>query len=132
MRLKHFLVVALLPFGLGGLAFLVAPASLPPLKNIGWNPGTVVIARAHGADLVGWAVAFWLARNEASSPALRAILIGSFCYLAIETAVLFFGTLSGVLSGWGGVITDVLLALGFGYFAFNTRVRPGSSATPQA
>lgn len=117
MRLKYFLVVALVPFGLGGLLFLVAPASLP-LKNIEWNAGTVLIARAHGADLVGWAVAFWLARNEANSRALRAILIGSFCYLAIETVVLFSGTLAGVLSDWGGVITDALLVFGFGYFAF--------------
>jgi hypothetical protein len=132
MRLKHFLVVALVPFGLGGLAFLVAPTSLPPLKNIEWNAGTVLIARAHGADVVGWAVAFWLARNEPSSPALRAILIGSFCYLAIETLVLFFGTRAGVLSGWGGVITDALLAVGFGYFAFTAGRHPGSSATPQA
>ena len=118
MRLKHFLTIALLPFAFGGLAFLVVPMSLPPLKNIEWNAGTVLIARAHGADLIGWAVAFWLVRNEASSRALRAILLGSFCYVAIETIVLFSGTVSGVLSGWGGAIFDALLAGGFGYFAF--------------
>lgn len=118
MRLKHFLTIVLLPFGLGGLAFLVAPTSLPPLRNIEWNAGTVLIARAHGADLLGWAVAFCLVRNEASSRALRAILLGSFCYLAIETLVLFSGTISGVLNGWGGAMFDVLLAIGFGYFAF--------------
>lgn len=125
MRLKHFLILAMFPFGLGGLAFLLAPTALPPLKSIEWNAGTVLIARAHGADVLGWGVVFWLARNEAYSPALRAILIGSFCYLAIETVVLLLGTLSGVLSGWGGVVTDALLAIGFGYFALKSAALPG-------
>lgn len=118
MKLKLFLTIAVVPFGLGGLAFLVAPTLLPPLKNIAWSDGTVLIARAHGADVIGWAVAFWLARNEAPSRALRALLLGSFCYLAIETVVLACGAVSGVLSDWGGPIVDALLAIGFGYFAF--------------
>ena len=120
-------------YGLGGLAFLINPAALPPLEKIGLNAAGALIARSHGADLIGWAVAFFLARNEQPSGALRALVIGSACYLAIETPLLASAAWSGVMSGWGGPATDALLLIGFGYFALKLKAEgphaiPGSPA----
>lgn len=126
MKLKYFLLVAMVLYGVGGVGFLIN--ALPPPSLIDLNDAGAFLARAHGAAMIGWAVVFFLVRNERSAAALRAILLGNVCYLAIETTVLALAAASGVMAGWMGAITDALLLLGFAYFAF----RSGSPEAAEA
>ena len=113
-KLKYFLLSAMILYGLGGLMFLIDPTKSPPGEGL--SAAGILLARSHGADLIGWAVAFWLVRNEENSVALRALLLGNLCYVAIESPVLIAGAAAGTMAS-APLIGEVAVLLASAYFA---------------
>lgn len=120
MKLNIFLVIAAILYGVFGIGMVLIPGQVFTPQGITLNDGGQLLARTFGAALIGFAVIFWQARRSENSSALRPILLGNAIYILIEVIVLVLGVLSGVGNAlaWPGIVIDLLLLVGFGYFYF--------------
>ena len=109
-------VVALI-FGLG---FILVPAQSLSLYGVTLNLSGLFVARYFGSALLGVAVLAWLARNAPASIARQAIVLGLFVLSVTGFVVALFDKFMGPANAlvWINVVIYLLLALGFGYFAF--------------
>lgn len=114
MQTKVLLIAtALIELG-AGLALLCDPAgaaqgmSGTPLNDA----ATVTLLRIGGAGLLSLAVACWLARNDAHSPAARGLVIGMLVYNVAAAGLLGYAGLVLKLPGtgiWFGVGLHVVM-----------------------
>ncbi|MBI4672179.1 MAG: hypothetical protein HY741_10995 [Chloroflexi bacterium] len=127
MKLSTFLAIAAVIYGIFGVGELLAPAQFLATMGVTLNEGGQLATRAGATAAIGYAVIFWFARKAEMSAALRAILLGNVVFLVLEIIVLGLGVLSGDMSpaGLPGLVVNVLLLVGFGYFYF----KPGALRT---
>jgi hypothetical protein len=113
--LSTILSVTALVEGPTGLLLLVWPAVVFALL-FGWHrpaPETLVMGRIAGAGVLSIAIASWVARGDARTPAQLGVLAGVLAYNALGAAVLVF---AGVVLGmagpmlWPAVVYHVALA----------------------
>ena len=123
MKFSNFLVLAAIIAAVFGLAFLLVPTQLVALYGVKLTPATEVLGRVAGSAILGFAIIFWLIRNESGAEALKAALLAGFVANGLNCLILLHATATGLVNayGWGQVAINGLLALGFGYFTFGKR-----------
>jgi hypothetical protein len=123
IKLGIFLAIAAAIAALFGIAFLLAPERVVALYGGTLNAAGEVVGRIGGSSLIALAIIFWAARGERGAETLRAALIAGLVANALDLLIMLHATASGIVStlGWGSVVMHILLAAGFGYFAFTRR-----------
>jgi apolipoprotein N-acyltransferase len=83
------------------------------------NQAGLIITQLSGALEIGLGLILWLSRNEGVSKARRAIVLGGFITYSLFFIIMLIN-ISGVSSAavWANIVLYLLLALGFGFFAF--------------
>lgn len=71
-----------------------------------------------GALLVGLAITAWLARKAPSTPARRALMMGSLVALALTTALWLYGALAPHLNTWMPAAGEGILVFGLVWVLF--------------
>lgn len=112
-----FTAVLTLVFALG---FLLFPGATSAPYGFDLDEAGVHVARSLGAAYLGLAALAWFAREAPRTDVRRTIVL---CFFIINVTGLFAvlpGKLAGVTNfiGWSTPLIHLLLALGFGYFAF--------------
>lgn len=71
-----------------------------------------------GVWLIGLGLLAWFARNAATSEARKAIISASLVCYGIAFVMALLALFAAVLNafGWGTVLLNLVLALGYGYF----------------
>ncbi len=125
MKLKSLLIAAAAVYAIFGVVLVLVPGLvLPVYGGMSMEP---YVEKLLGAQLIGFAVLNWFARNAEDGRALRAILLANLVSAAIGLVLALLQVLFGGenVVGWSTVIVYLLLVLGFGYFLF---MRPSTSA----
>src|ERR1700710_206505 len=120
MKLKHFLVLAMVVAAVFGLAFLIAPSQLVAIYGVTLTPATEVIGRVAGSVILGFAIVFWAARNGSSAEVFKAVMIAGLTANGLDGLILLHATVTGLVNGlgWLQVLINGGLAIGFWYFAY--------------
>jgi hypothetical protein len=120
MKLNLFMMIAAVIALLFGLGFIVAPASSLQLYGTSTNLTGEFLARYLGASLVGLAFVIWLTRNAEPSGTRKGLLTGLFVTMLLGFVVALYDKFAGSGNAliWLNVVIYLLLAIGFGYFAF--------------
>jgi len=123
MKLNVFLMIATLVAAVFGLAFLIVPAELVALYGPRLNPAGVVVGRIAGSTILAFAIVYWGARNSKGAETLKAVLVAACISNGLDALIMAHATWTGLVStmGWGQVVINGLLALGFAYFARSKR-----------
>lgn len=120
MKLRNlYLLNTIVSLGFA-LGFFVMSPFLLGLFGMENTPDTQTLAQLVGVELVVGGVTTLLARDVTDPKALDAINIGNFLAGVVGTVITLRATLSGVMGGFGYVVTAVYLfiAIAFGYFQF--------------
>ena len=120
MKLKYlftFNAIATIVFGVGSV---LMPQTLMSLFGSTLNPAGALMMQYGGVWLIGLGLLAWFARNTDDSQARNAIILASLICYGIAFIVALIAQLGAVLNafGWGTVILNLVLALGYGYFQF--------------
>jgi len=124
MNRNMFLIIAAVITALFGIGLLLAPAQMAATYGTTLNASGIHVARIAGSSLIviGWIT--WGARNGSGAEALRAVLLSGAVANVLDLLISGYATMNGVIGygiGWATVALHILLALGFGYFAFVKR-----------
>jgi hypothetical protein len=120
MKLNIFMTIAAIVAIIFGLGFILAPAAaLQPYGTTTDLTGQF-LGRYLGASLVGLAFVIWLTRNAAPSETRKGLLAGLFVTMLLGFVVALYDKFAGNGNSliWLNVVIYLLLAIGFGYFAF--------------
>lgn len=120
MKFSLLMIVTAVVALIFGLGFILVPAQSLSLYGVTLNLSGLFVARYFGSALLGVAVLAWLARNAPASIARQAIVLGLFVLSVTGFVVALFDKFMGPANAlvWINVVIYLLLALGFGYFAF--------------
>jgi hypothetical protein len=123
MQRTTWLVIATVVYGVFGLGLLIVPAAFMSTYGITLDPAGAFMTRILGSALIGFALLFWWGRNDGDSAMMNGVLRASVVYNVIDLPVVLHAVLTGMMNamGWVPVILHVVLAAGFGYFAFLKR-----------
>lgn len=129
MTLRGLMIVNTIVAGLFGIGFVVAPGQVMGLYSTETGMVLELMCQLFGAALIGYAALSWLARNATDSEARRAIVLALFVGDLVGCVVSLIAQLGGVVNslGWSTVAIYLLLAIGFGYFAFSAKPATSSS-----
>jgi hypothetical protein len=116
MKLNTLMIITAIVAFIFGLGFILAPAASINLYGTTLNPAGLFMARYFGAALLGYAFLAWLNRNAAS----KGVQQGFFVAMVLGFVVALYDGLAGSANAliWLNVVIYLLLAIGFGYFAF--------------
>ena len=120
MKLNYLFIfnaIATIMFGIGSV---LMPQTLVTIFGSTLNPAGVLMMQYGGAWLVGLGLLAWFARNVTDSQARKSIILAFLICYSIAFIVALLAQLNAVLNafGWGTVILNLVLALGYGYFQF--------------
>ncbi len=120
MKLNTFMTIAAIIALVFGLGFIVAPAASLNLYGTSTDVTGQFLGRYLGSSLLGIAFLTWLTRNAPASPTRKAVLAALFATMVLGFAVALYDKFAGAGNAliWLNVVIYLLLALGFGYFAF--------------
>jgi hypothetical protein len=123
IKLGTFLAIAAVIAVLFGIGFVLSPGRIVALYGAVLTPAGEVVGRILGSSLIAIALMFWASREQQGADVLRAVLIAGLVANALDLLIMLHATVSGIVSGlgWASVIMHILLAAGFGYFAFGRR-----------
>jgi hypothetical protein len=116
---KHFLVLAGVLACFFALSMIVAPAKMLGNVSTLTDTGSPHVMRWLGSALFGVGVINLLARNDAGSEALRAIMMGNIVLHVIALSLDFADHLQGIVKVSGmamGTVVHVGLAAGFAIY----------------
>ncbi len=120
MKLNTFMLIAAIVAFIFGVGFIVAPAaSLQPYGTTTDLTG-LFLGRYLGAALLGMAFVIYLTRNAGPSDTRKGLLTGLFVTMLLGFLVALYDKFGGNGNAliWLNVLIYLLLAVGFGYFAF--------------
>lgn len=119
MKRSVFLIIAgILPI-LFGLTMIFNGNQMLGIVSIETNLSTRVVLQWMGCPLMALGVMNLLARNDAGSPALRALMIGNILVHVFGAAVDAYDFAKGYINAQGigmGSVVHGILILGFGYY----------------
>src|SRR3954470_23828759 len=120
MKLNSFLMLATIVAAIFGLAFLLAPSQLVGMYGVTLTPATEVIGRIAGSVILGFAIAFWGARDGDGAQTFKAVMLAGLIANGLDALILLHATATGLLNGlgWLQVLINGALAIGFWYFAY--------------
>ena len=120
MTRNNFLIAATLVAAVFGLAFLIAPSHLVAMYGVTLTPATEVIGRIAGSVILGFAIAFWGARDGNGAETFKALMLAGLIANGLDALILLHATATGLLNGlgWLQVLINGGLAVGFWYFAY--------------
>ncbi len=120
MKLNTFMIIAAIVALIFGVGFIVAPASSLQLYGTSTDLTGEFLGRYLGASLVGLAFVIWLTRNAQPSDTRKGLLTGLFVTMVLGFLVALYDKFAGSGNAlvWLNVLLYLLLAIGFGYFAF--------------
>ncbi len=124
MKLSTVMVVNAVVNVIFGIALVVVPGALAGL--LGLMAMEPLTEQLFGAELIGFAVLNWFARNMVDGDAAGPIILANLVSNAIGFIVIVILQLSGLtLGGLGRLVAVVplLFTLAFGYFLFADRGR---------
>jgi len=125
MKLRNWFLINTVVALLFALGFLLIPGVLLDLFGFTKNPGTQLLGRFIGVELLVGGLITFLTKDSRDSNTHQAIILANLIASLIGFVASLGGMLSGAMSvfGWAIVVTYLLLSLGFGYFQF---IRPRS------
>lgn len=113
IEIKYFFIVNSILALFFGLGFLILPDFLMPL--FGFPDGPLGF-RFFGAVILGTSVLLFAVRNEAPSPARRAIIFYLFVYfILLDIVKLFFCDLTNAMI-WIMLVIHTIFIVAYGYF----------------
>lgn len=118
MKLRKILIILMAILSLvWGVGFILIPKFFWSLYGIALDSQGVYMSRQLGTLFFMLGLILWLAKGDSGSIALRAIVIGLFIGNTLGFILGLIGQLTVEISalGWVGVLSYLLLALGFGY-----------------
>ena len=120
MKLKSLFIFNAITVIIFGVGSVLAPQVFVSLFGATLNPAGMLMMQYGGAWLIGIGLLAWFARNAADSEARRAIVLAFMICYSIAFVLALLSQLAGVLNalGWGTVVLNLLLAIGYGYFQF--------------
>ena len=118
MKLRKILIIIMAILSLvWGVAFILTPKFFWSLYGITLDSQGVYMSRQLGTLFMILGLILWFAKDDQGSVALHAIVLGLFLGNALGFILGLIGQLTVDISalGWVGVLSYLLLALGFGY-----------------
>lgn len=118
MKLRKILIIIMAIMSLvWGIGFILIPKFFWSLYGIALDSQGVYMSRQLGTLFFMLGLILWLAKGDPGSIALRAIVVGLFVGNILGFILCLIGQLTAEISplGWVGVLSYLLLALGFGY-----------------
>lgn len=118
MKIRKILIIIMAIMSLvWGIGFILIPKFFWSLYGIALDSQGVYMSRQLGTLFFMLGLILWLAKGDPGSIALRAIVVGLFVGNTLGFSLSLIGQLSVEISplGWVGVLSYLLLALGFGY-----------------
>jgi hypothetical protein len=116
MKLNTLMIITAIVSLIFGLGFIIAPAwSLQPYGTTTDVTG-LFLGRYFGAALLGYAFLAWLNRNTASKGVQQGFFVAMVLGFVVALYDKFAGSGNALI--WLNVVIYLLLAIGFGYFAF--------------
>jgi len=119
MTTRNFFIVSAVIILLSGVVSVLYPQLMFDAWGTESNQAGLIITQLSGALEIGLGLILWLSRNEGVSKARRAIVLGGFITYSLFFIIMLIN-ISGVSSAavWANTVLYLLLALGFGFFAF--------------
>jgi hypothetical protein len=119
MTTRNFFIVSAVIILLSGVVSVLYPQLMLDAWGTESNQAGLIITQLSGALEIGLGLILWLSRNEGVSKARRAIVLGGFITYSLFFIIMLIN-ISGVSSAavWANIVLYLLLALGFGFFAF--------------
>jgi hypothetical protein len=119
MTIRIFFIVSAVFIFLSGVVSVLFPQMMFDMWGMPSNEAGLIITQLSGALEIGLSAILWLSRNEGVSKVRRAITLGGFFTYTLFFIIMMFNV-SAELSVmvWGNIALYLLLALGFGYYAF--------------
>lgn len=90
MTLKYIVTFLIFVIAVSAIGYLFFPTNMLSVVGIVSNPPMDFLARTLGAALVALIPGLWVARNDLTSPAARASIIGLVTYLFASSLVDFY------------------------------------------
>jgi hypothetical protein len=120
MKLSALMVINAVVSAVFGVGLVLVPGTVLSQYGATTDAAFEYTGQLLGAALIAFAVITWLARKATDSEARRAILLGIFVGDLAGFILALKAQLGGVVNsvGWSTVVIYLVLALGFGYFAF--------------
>ena len=121
MRLRDLFLINTVVALLFALGFLFMPGLIIGLLDISNDPGTHLLGRFIGAELLVGALVTYLARDTRDAITQQAIILANLVASLVGFIASLTGVLSGAMSafGWAIVVAYFVLAFAFGYFQVN-------------
>jgi uncharacterized protein YjeT (DUF2065 family) len=126
MKRKTFMLIAAILAFIFGLSMLFAPRQMMQNMATAADPSSYNVLQWAGTMLVAIGLINFLARNDAGSVALRAVMIGNVFLHALGIIVDVRQHLSGFVNASGlatGTVVHVLLIAGFIYYLRKMRTQ---------
>lgn len=119
MTVRNFFIVSAIIILVSGVVSVLFPQMMFDAWGTASNQAGLIITQLSGALEIGLGVILWLSRNEGVSNTRRAIVLGGFITYSLFFIIMLIN-ISGVSSAavWANIALYLLLALGFGFFAF--------------
>jgi hypothetical protein len=110
--------------GLGaGIALLILPDVFLTVFGVSTDRTGILVARLFGADLTGFNLATWLARDIRPIP--RFLVLGHSANESLSALVFFVAAASGLGNAFVAAFGVIALAFAGGYALLAARVDPG-------
>lgn len=103
-----------------GVAGLLAAPQLAASYGVTLDPQSEIVVKFLAASYLGYAVTNWFARHTTDPVARSAIVLGNLTGWALSVPVAAYSIwlLGGSAFNWGTLAIQVLVTLGWGYYAF--------------
>jgi hypothetical protein len=123
MRTKTLFILAAFFTLVLGLAWMFFPEALLNAWGIASSSALIYMARRCAVLFLGTAVILWSARTAPQSPALHAIIAGSFTSTALMALMSLYGVVSTAINPSGLIAfgLEASLTMCFGYSLFANR-----------
>lgn len=125
--MKAVMYFKMIVTGIFGILFVAVPDWTLSQFGMGLTVGGAFVVRFLGAAFILLAVMLWFASRDVGSEALRGIFIGTTVGDALGFLIALWAQLTNAMNalGWVIVLLYLVLAVGFGYYAFRApEIRP--------
>ena len=119
MTIKFFFIASAVIIFFSGVVSVLLPQMMFDAWGAPSNQAGLIITQLSGALEIGLSVILFLSRNEGVSNVRRAIVLGGLFTYSLFFIIMMINTSTELSAmAWGNIAVYLLLALGFGYYAF--------------